>query len=175
MSCWMRRDGGPAPIAHTMGLPRMNRKELQLASSIRHAVQTVIDRGLNDPRIAGLITVTEVHVLDDGRLAHVHVSVLPAEKQPLTFKGLVAAAGHIRQEIGKAIQGRILPTLSFKIDDSTKRQAGVLQAISKIEHEREASSHATPTPGGFVTGTPGSSPPPAEQTPSTTPSSRPSP
>jgi ribosome-binding factor A len=116
----------------------VNRKDLQLASHLRHAIQTIIDRGLNDPRVSGLITVTEVRVLDDARLAHVHISVLPAEKQNLTFKGLESAAGHIRQQIGKAVQGRSLPSLVFKLDESSKRQAEVLGALAKVEAERQA-------------------------------------
>ncbi len=117
--------------------PKAKRRDQQLASQIRHAVQTIIDRGLHDPRIAGMITVTGVRVLDEGRLAHVSVSVLPGEKQGLTLKGLIAAAGHIRQEIGGAIHGRMLPRLEFRLDESAKKQAGVLGAIAQIEHERE--------------------------------------
>lgn len=117
--------------------PKAKRRDQQLASQIHYAVQTIIDRGLNDPRIAGMITVTGVRVLDEGRIARLNVSVLPAEKQNLTLKGLIAAAGHIRLEIGKAIHGRMLPRLEFRLDESAKKQAGVLGAIAQIEHERE--------------------------------------
>jgi ribosome-binding factor A len=120
----------------------VNRKEHQLASAIRHAVQTIIDRGLNDPRVSGLITVTEVRVVDESRLAQIMVSVLPAEKQHLTLKGLESAAGHIRQQIGKAVQGRSLPSIMFKLDESTKKQADVLGAIAKIQAEREQGEKA---------------------------------
>ena len=43
----------------------MSRHQDQLASELRFAVQSVIDRGLNDPRISGMITVTGVRLSDD--------------------------------------------------------------------------------------------------------------
>lgn len=109
----------------------MNRRTEQVGSTIQRAIQDVIARGLNDPRVSGLITVTEVRVSDDLREAVVMVSVLPAERQELVLHGLRHAAPYIRREIGEAIRSRQLPTLIFKLDESLKKQAAVIRAIAR--------------------------------------------
>ncbi|MCC6676811.1 MAG: 30S ribosome-binding factor RbfA [Phycisphaerales bacterium] len=109
----------------------MSRKTEQLASTLQRALQEVIARGLNDPRITGLITITSVRISPDLREAVVMVSVLPEEKQELVVHGLKHAAPHIRREIGENIRSRQLPTLHFRLDESLKKQAAVIRAISQ--------------------------------------------
>jgi ribosome-binding factor A len=101
----------------------------KLASVIRHAVNDVIARGLGDPRIRGLVSVTKVDVAPDLSEAKVHVSVLPQQHEELTMHGLHDAAGHIQREIGPAVAARRLPRLRFVKDDSLKKQAMLDAAI----------------------------------------------
>ena len=62
----------------------MNHRAQQVVSLIRRAVQVVIGRGLHDPRVRGLISVTKVVMDDDLSQATVYVSVLPQEHAALT-------------------------------------------------------------------------------------------
>jgi ribosome-binding factor A len=103
----------------------------QVASVLRRAVQQVITRGLNDPRVRGLISVTKVHVSGDLADATVSVSVMPAEQAELTLHGLRHAARHIRTEVGRSVQMRRVPRLSFKLDESLKNEARVIAAINE--------------------------------------------
>ncbi len=109
-----------------------------IAATIDRQLQSLLARGLQDPRIQGLITITKVRVTDDLTTAFISVSVLPIEKQALTMHGLKAAAGHIRRELGKTVAIRRLPMLSFQLDESLKRQAEVLEALGRVRDEREA-------------------------------------
>lgn len=95
----------------------------KIASVIRHAVQDVISRGLGDPRIRGLVSITRVDITDDLTEAKVYVSILPARFEDLTMHGLQDAAGHIQHAIGPAVTARRLPHLRFIKDDSLKKQA----------------------------------------------------
>lgn len=110
-------------------------------STLRRALQDAIARGINDPRVRGLITVTGVEVSPDLRNAIVRVSVLPESAQQLTLHGLSSAAGMLRREIGDAVRMRRVPELTFQLDDSLKRQARVLSAIARA---REAEGEAGP-------------------------------
>lgn len=101
----------------------------KIASVIRHAVNDVIQRGLGDPRIRGLVSVTKVEVTDDLSEAKVHVSVLPQQHEELTMHGLHDAAGHIQREVGPRIVARRMPRLRFVKDDSLKKQALLDAAI----------------------------------------------
>jgi ribosome-binding factor A len=123
----------------------MSRRTDQMAATIRGSLQEVIDRGLNDPRISGMITVTGVRITEDVKSAFVDISVLPAERQALTMHGLRAAARHIRRQVGDLVAIRQMPELVFRLDESLKKQAGVLDAISKAAAEREAREAAKPS------------------------------
>ncbi len=116
----------------------MSRRQDQFASVLRDAIQDVIDRGLQDPRVSGMITVTEVRVSEDFADATVIVSVLPADRQELTLHGIRSAGLHIRRQAGDKIRSRKLPRLHFDLDLKTKKQAEVMGALMKIREERVA-------------------------------------
>ena len=107
----------------------------QVASLIQRAVQTVLSRGLNDPRIRGLVSVTKVRVDDALSQAAIHVSVLPAERADLSLKGLQHAAPRIRTQIGKAVKLRRMPRLSFHLDESIKKQAEFDAALAEARDD----------------------------------------
>ncbi|MCI0632015.1 MAG: 30S ribosome-binding factor RbfA [Phycisphaerales bacterium] len=109
----------------------MTQRTEQIAAVIRAAVQDVIIRGLNDPRVRGLISVTKVEVTPDLSDARVFVSILPAEHSELTMHGLQSAARHIQSQIAGEVTARRLPRLSFRLDESLKKQAMIDAAIAK--------------------------------------------
>ena len=120
----------------------------KVASVIRHAVQDVIARGLNDPRVRGLISVTRVEVAPDLADAQVHISVLPAERSELALHGLRDAAGFVQREIGAAVTARRMPRLHFRLDDSLKRQAALDAALADSETAaRRLSTNVNEDPG----------------------------
>ncbi len=144
----------------------MSRRTEQMASTLLRAIQEIITRGLQDPRVSGLITVTGLRVSEDKREATVMVSVLPADRQELTMHGLRAAVPHIRHQLGEMVDMRNTPNLSFKVDGSLKKQAGVIAALSKVSEERERTGVSS-TPG--FNDAPGSEKPEREDTASGAP------
>lgn len=116
----------------------MSQRTQRVASVLRDALQAILTKGLQDPRVRGLITVVKVTVADDLTEATVHVSVMPAEHAELTMHGLRAASAHIRRQIGNATSLSRVPTIGFRLDTSSLKQAGVLEAIAKVAREREA-------------------------------------
>ncbi len=113
----------------------MSHRPEQVAATIRRAVQAVLDRGLQDPRVSGMVTVTAVKVSPDLRSATVSVSIYPADRQELTMHGLHSAAAHIRHDISDAVGFRRTPDLTFRLDESLKKQAAVLDAIARAARE----------------------------------------
>ncbi|MBX3362301.1 MAG: 30S ribosome-binding factor RbfA [Phycisphaeraceae bacterium] len=122
----------------------MTRRADQVASLVRGAVQDVLTKGFQDPRIRGLITITDVTVSPDLKAATIKVSVLPEDRQELTIHGLRAAARHIRHEVSEKLELRRTPDLHFKLDTSLKKQAGVYDALAQIAREREARGEPPP-------------------------------
>jgi ribosome-binding factor A len=113
----------------------MSHRQDQLASEIQRSVQTILGRGLSDPRVRGLISVTKVQLSDDLGQARVYVSVLPAEHGTLTIHGLSHAAPRIRRDIGRGARMKRLPMLSFHLDESIKRQAEIEAALGDVTEE----------------------------------------
>jgi len=119
----------------------MSRRTDQLASTIQRSVQGVLMRGLNDPRVKGLISVTNVEVLEDMSEARVFVSILPEEAAELSMHGLRSAAAHVQHAVARLVPVRRLPHLVFRLDESLKRQARVDAAIAEALR-RDQAPHA---------------------------------
>jgi ribosome-binding factor A len=138
------------------------RRPQQLAAILHEAIQARIDKGLADPRVQGMITVTGVEVSPDLKTATVLVSVMPHTKQDLTLHGLTSAARHIRRDVGDEVTLHRVPDLTFKLDRSLEKQAGVLDAIARAAAERKRREAASPkNPGTGDAYAPGSHEDPA--------------
>ena len=125
----------------------MTKRTDQINSTIHRAVQTRLSRGLNDPRVSGLISVTRVNVSPDLAQAVVEVSVLPSEKADLTIKGLISAAPFIQRELAKAIRTRRQPRLIFKLDKTVRQEIEVYTAIARVNQEDSSETLESQTEG----------------------------
>jgi ribosome-binding factor A len=96
-----------------------NHRHERVAEEIHHEVSAMLAGELKDPRVSGLITLTEVRVTPDLKHARVFVSVYgtPAERTSAR-KGLEAAGGYIRRELTHRLQMRRMPELHFILDMS---------------------------------------------------------
>lgn len=91
----------------------------RVAEEIHHEVGAMLAGELKDPRLSGIVTVTEVRVSPDLKQARIFVSVLGNEdEQALAMKALEAAAGFIRRELFERLQMRRTPDLHFSLDRS---------------------------------------------------------
>jgi len=90
-------------------------------------------RELKDPRVSGLISITNVDVTPDLRFAKVFVSVLEANKAKDTLKGLKSAGGFLRRELGARLNLRHTPQLDFVLDDSIAYGAHIFDILSKLD------------------------------------------
>jgi ribosome-binding factor A len=110
-----------------------------VAAELLRTMQELLVRGggLSDPRLKGLITVTGVEVSSDLKAATVMVSVLPEKNEARVLAGLTHAAAHLRHEAGEVMDWNAVPRLDFRIDHGPKKQAAVVQALSRAAAERE--------------------------------------
>lgn len=84
---------------------------------------------VKDPRVTGLISVTAVDATPDLKYAKVYVSVLDKQDASQVLKGLRSAAGYLRGELGRALQLRYTPQLTFVGDDSIDKGAHILELL----------------------------------------------
>ncbi len=121
---------------------RASDRPLQLASYIRREVQTMLSAGLSDPRVQGMISITEVVLTPDLLEARIKVSVMPADRERLTLSGLRSAAGHLRLRI--LHEGRLgrIPQLCFEIDERLKKGAALEALIRSTDAQPKADANA---------------------------------
>jgi ribosome-binding factor A len=116
----------------------MTRRTERVNDLIREELSQMIARELNDPRVQGIVSITEVNVSPDLRQARVHVSVLgDEEQQKQALQGLRAARGFMRRELLGRLAMKHTPDLEFVLDHTIERAARVLELMKDIEPARE--------------------------------------
>ncbi len=90
---------------------------------------------VKDPRVAnaGMISVTAVETTQDLKYAKIFVSVLDKPASAQALKGLKSASGWLRRELGRALNLRHTPELSFVRDDSIDKGAHILDMLRDPE------------------------------------------
>lgn len=115
----------------------------QVESLLARVLRERLARGLNDPRVQGMVSVTGVDLSGDMANATVRVTVLPADRERLTLSGLRSATRHLEALVRKATRLRRVPKLSFEIDERLKRESAVRTAIQSIASDQSSDSRAT--------------------------------
>ena len=91
-------------------------------------------RNLKDPRVnATMISITRVETTPDLRYAKVYASFLDESKANDALKGLKSASGYLRRELGRALNLRNTPELTFVRDDSIDQGAHILDMLRNPE------------------------------------------
>ncbi len=119
-----------------------SRRQRQIAGLLHQEISLLIQRQVRDPRL-GLVTVTDVEVTPDLRLAHIYVSVMGGDdevKQALA--GLKSAAGFFRHELGSALSLRFVPELSFRLDKSLEQGLHIDRLLDSLHTEAPAEASA---------------------------------
>ena len=100
-------------------------------------------RGLKDPRVQTMLSITRVDTTSDLRYAKVHISVLEESRENEAMKGLRSAGGWLRRELGQKLQLRYTPELVFELDDSLKYGAHMYDLLSRLSAQeiREEPEH----------------------------------
>ena len=113
----------------------------RLAEEIKRELSHIINTELKDPRISGLISITNVEVTGDLRYAKVFISNYGSEEEQLqSLKALEKAAGFIRTELGQRIRARYIPELIFKSDASMEYGAKISKILAEINEKSGDSS-----------------------------------
>ena len=84
---------------------------------------------VKDPRVSGMISVTAVETTPDLKYAKVFISVLDKSDSTQVLKGLKSASGYLRRELGRSLNLRYTPELSFVRDDSIDKGAHILDML----------------------------------------------
>lgn len=133
-----------------------SQRTVQVGEQIRQVISEALLEGVvDDPRVseASMVTITEVRMTPDLKLARVYVSVLgqpsdavdgaaepaaqAAEAARPVVAALVQAEALIKREVAHRLKLRYTPQLIFSHDDSIRYGAHMESVIAEVRAEDE--------------------------------------
>lgn len=113
-------------------MPKDYPRSRRIAGQIQRELADLIRQELKDPRITGLITVTDVEVSLDQAHAKVFFTQLGATAHvDETTAALQRASGFLRSQLAQRLKLRTVPDLHFKYDASVERGIELTRLIDK--------------------------------------------
>ena len=96
-----------------------SQRALRAGELIRHALAEILSRGeVHDPVLEGhLITVPEVRMTPDLRLATIYVMPLGGRDQAEVIEALDRNKRYLRGEIARRVNMKFAPDIRFRIDE----------------------------------------------------------
>jgi ribosome-binding factor A len=115
----------------------MTRRAERVNDLLREEISEIVLRELKDPRLGGLISITQVEASPDFRHARVFVSVMGTDEERISsFKALNAAAGFVRRELRTRLKSlRTVPEIDFRPDDSIERGARLSALLHQVAEQ----------------------------------------
>ncbi len=107
----------------------------QVASVIKEEIGILLTREFNDPSY-GLLTVTDVRMSADLKIAKVYVSILGnADVRERMMKVLDEKKPGIRRIVGSHIRLKFTPEIHFYLDDTLDRVERINNLIKQIHKD----------------------------------------
>ena len=128
-----RRDNSP---------PGPSQRQLRVGELIRHALAEMLSRGeIHDPTIeAHMITVPEVRMTADLRLATVYVMPLGGKNEKEVVAALERNKKFLRGEIAHRVNLKFAPDIRFRIDERFDEAARIEKILRTPEVRRDLES-----------------------------------
>ncbi|WP_019520718.1 ribosome-binding factor A [Faucicola boevrei] len=123
----------------------MNQRLQRLADQIQRELAVLIRDEINDPRLTGLVTISNVKISPDLGYADIYVTVMETERDDAMAKDfheeslqvLNKASGFLRTELSHILRTRTTPRLRFHYDEVTANTNYMLNLISKAVQKTE--------------------------------------
>jgi ribosome-binding factor A len=104
----------------------------RIAEQIQRELADIVRLELKDPRVPGMLTITDVEVSADQAHAKVYFTFLgDAQKIEEAQKGLARAAGFLRTQLAQRMKLRTVPQLEFRHDASVERGIRLTRLIDE--------------------------------------------
>ena len=116
-----------------------SQRQLRVGELIRHALAEMLSRGdVHDPVIEGhLITVPEVQMTADLRLATIYVMPLGGRDTDDVLAALERNKRYLRGEIARAVNLKFAPDIRFRIDERFDEAERIERLLKSPAVERD--------------------------------------
>ncbi len=111
----------------------MSLRNERVRKTLMKEISDILLKEIKDPKISGLVSITDVEVSHDNSYAKVFYSVLSSDdKKEEIIEAIRKNTPKIRYEVGKRVRLRLTPELNFILDESLERGARITNLIDKI-------------------------------------------
>ncbi|MCX8069996.1 MAG: 30S ribosome-binding factor RbfA [Thermodesulfovibrionales bacterium] len=110
------------------------KRSTRLSLLVKEEVADIILKKVKDPRL-GFITVTDVEMTDDLKIARVFISVLQEQETGISLQIIKSAKNMIRSELSRRIRVKFIPSLEFMIDESIEEGMKIDKLLREINQE----------------------------------------
>jgi ribosome-binding factor A len=118
-----------------------NHRHERVGEEIAHEINAMLAGELKDPRLEGMVVVSEVRVQPDMKHARVFINMQGSGKEQAdAIKALEHASGFIRCELIERLQLRRLPELHFTLDHSQEYSERIDQLLKEMKKDKPAAS-----------------------------------
>ena len=108
-------------------------KNIRINEEVHRELAEILRNDVKDPRIAPMVSVTEVEVAPDLKTCKVWVTVMGNDEDRLrTQEGLKSASGYIRSTLAKELNMRYTPEIRFIMDDSIEYAINMSKKIDEV-------------------------------------------
>ena len=115
----------------------MSRRIDRVNELLRLEISQVLARQIKDPRLSGVITITEVKTTPDLRNSLVLLSVMgDQEAKKSALAGIESAAKFLRRELRGRLTLRYVPFLRFALDDSSEHADRLMRIMNQIQESQ---------------------------------------
>lgn len=120
----------------------MSRRTERVGDLLREQLAELLQRELRDPRLQQVVSITQVKVSPDLRVAQVFVGTLGSEQERNdAVTALNQARGFLRRLLGPRLTMRYTPELHFHRDDSIEHGVRIYEILKQLERESKADEH----------------------------------
>ena len=114
----------------------MTRRADRINGLLRQEISLLLSREIKDPRLNGIISITEVQTSSDLRNARVFVSVLgDQDTKDAALDGIQSAASFLRRSLRDRLKLRYVPFLKFALDESIEDADALLRVMDRLHDE----------------------------------------
>ena len=119
----------------------MTKRTDRLNSEYQREIASILSGALKnrEPRLKGIVSVTEADVAPDLKTAKIYVSVFAGnpDDEKLTFNLIRENAGFIRRELAHVMSQRTVPFLTFLPDKSMEYGSHMDELFAKLHKDEE--------------------------------------
>lgn len=111
----------------------MNSRGDRIRKALIKELSDIIQHKIKDPRIKGIISVTDVELSPDNKYAKAYISIFGQDdsKQEI-MEAIEDSTSFIRGEVSRRIRMRFTPELKFILDESLEKARKLTDLIDKI-------------------------------------------